>query len=170
MSEEKKYILIFNSNYEGELDEDTFLDTYIEINSINCLLEIGNKIGDYEYIIEDIVFKNRYYDEKINVGYKIKLNDGMGNCIGVYDSNNKYINLIPLYYVIGTKSELKFYSDFALDNKIKNLKEICLKFNNNNANNKNINKIENILLEKMSLSIKKIIFGDELDDEDLKYI
>lgn len=94
----------------------------------------------------------------------------MGSCIGVYDSNNKYIDLIPFSYVIGTKSELKFYSDFALDNRMKNIKEICLKFNNNNANNKNIDKIENISLEKMSSSIKKIIFGDELDDEDLKYI
>jgi len=169
MSDEKKYILIFYSNYEGELDNDTLLDTYIEIDTINYLMEIRNKIDNYEYIIENIVFKDIYYNV-INIGYKIKLNDGMGNCIGVYDSNNKYIGLIPFSYVIGTKSELKFYSDFALDNKINNLNKICLKFNSNNANNKNIDKIKNILLEKMSSSIKKIIFGDELDDDDLKYI
>lgn len=164
---EKKYILLFDANYEGDvLDNNTFLDTYIDIDDIKYILEIGNKIGNYIYNIKDIVFSDKYC-EKINVGYKIKLNDGMGNCIGLYDSNNVYINLFPWAYFIGTKSELKFYSPSILDNKlksVKNVKNICVKFN------KNISKIEDILLEKMSSNIKNIIFDEELNDENLKYI
>lgn len=67
-------------------------------------------------------------------------------------------------YIIGTKTELKFYSQEMLNNKLNSIKIVYEIFN------KNISMIEEIIKEKISQIIKKIIFNDIINEEDLIYL
>ena len=99
--------------------------------------------------------------DNLDIDYKIKINE---RSFTVINNNLKYVVVVFSVYIIGTKTELKFYSQEMLNNKLNSIKIVYEIFN------KNISMIEEIIKEKISQIIKKIIFNDIINEEDLIYL
>ena len=118
-----------------------------------------NSMNVNNYVINDIIKTNNIDD--LDIDYKIKVNK---DSLTIIDNNLKYVGTIYSDYVIGTKTELKFYSQEMLNNKLNSIKKVY------EILNKDIGVIEEIIKEKMSSIVKKIIFDDELNEQDLIFL
>jgi len=126
---------------------------------IKHVIEIRELNTKNNYVINDIIKTNDI--DNLDIDYKIKINE---YSFTIIDNNSKNIDEVFFNYVIGTKLELKFYSQEMLNNKLNSIKIVYKIFN------KNISMIEEIVKEKISQIIKKIIFDDIINEEDLIYL